>query len=277
MRVVLCTITGADESVEVSDLFRISIKYPFVEWGILFGTKNGGKPRYPGRRWLTNLYIQKKEKEPNFFNSTSFTSSAYRLSAHLCGDVIDQFVSDPINLSIPGSGDSSIRTSVNWDIFDRVQLNTMINSYPDPVAAANSIIMGCENLYRDLDGNQFYEKGGPKFIIQENEYNQALVDAVLNLPISPFSFPRFDFLFDASRGTGIQITEFKKPYAGFLCGYAGGISPDNIHHVLEYLEESGPGICTIDMESGVRTDNGFDLDKVETILKAVEQHHARLG
>ena len=51
-------------------------------------------------------------------------------------------------------------------------------------------------------------------------------------------------------------------------GYAGGISPDNVADKLTYLFENvRDGEFWIDMESGVRTDDWFDLDKVRRVLE----------
>ena len=50
-------------------------------------------------------------------------------------------------------------------------------------------------------------------------------------------------------------------------GYAGGIGPDN---VVDVLRDIGPVRPTwIDMESGVRTGDKFDLAKVRRVLEQV--------
>lgn len=73
---------------------------------------------------------------------------------------------------------------------------------------------------------------------------------------------RASVLWDPSGGTGVR---------GRLDvvadGYAGGISPDNVGEVLEELAAAGRR-CWIDMESGVRTGDAFDLRKVRAVLEA---------
>lgn len=96
MKLKLCTITGADDKVEVSDLIALSARFPFVEWGILFSPKHEGIARYPKQAWVE-----------------SFLSKAVSVnrSAHLCGGAIKGFAeADPDLLSM-------------IDRFQRIQLN----------------------------------------------------------------------------------------------------------------------------------------------------------
>ncbi len=80
-------------------------------------------------------------------------------------------------------------------------------------------------------------------------------------------------LLDASGGRGIDTPIEVLPNAGenFKVGYAGGINPDNVADKLSFLmENSQVGDFWIDMESGVRTDDWFDLAKVRTVLEICE-------
>lgn len=75
------------------------------------------------------------------------------------------------------------------------------------------------------------------------------------------------FLHDASAGHGIA-TERWLPPIGEYCGYAGGLRPETLQESLELLAtatEDTP--IWIDMQSGVRTDERLDLDKVRQVLK----------
>lgn len=75
-------------------------------------------------------------------------------------------------------------------------------------------------------------------------------------------------LFDRSGGTGkVPDTWPRHPGGGVQVGYAGGINPDNVLDVIDAIGPDGP--YWIDMESGVRTDDWFDLDKCEAVLQAV--------
>lgn len=86
------------------------------------------------------------------------------------------------------------------------------------------------------------------------------------------SFPpparRCDWLFDRSGGTGQQPAAWPRhPGGNQLVGFAGGIGPDNVLKTLRQIDSAGP--FWIDMESGVRTDDWLDLDKVEAVCLAV--------
>ncbi len=78
---------------------------------------------------------------------------------------------------------------------------------------------------------------------------------------------RASILFDPSGGRGIEPFRWPCSPSGVRMGYAGGITPDN---VLDVLRAIGPVEPTwIDMESGVRTDDRFDLGKVRRVLEQV--------
>ncbi len=76
-------------------------------------------------------------------------------------------------------------------------------------------------------------------------------------------------LLDASGGEGIDTSLVA--FAGKKIGYAGGINADNVAEKLTFLMENEMvGDFWIDMESGVRTDDWFDLDKVRRVLEICE-------
>jgi phosphoribosylanthranilate isomerase len=78
-------------------------------------------------------------------------------------------------------------------------------------------------------------------------------------------------LLDASGGRGID-TPIEILKTNIKVGYAGGINPDNVADKLSFLlEHVNTGEFWIDMESGVRTDDWFDLDKVVKVLGICQQ------
>lgn len=78
-------------------------------------------------------------------------------------------------------------------------------------------------------------------------------------------------LLDASGGQGID-TPLKILKTHGKVGYAGGINPDNVADKLSFLmENSQVGDFWIDMESGVRTDDWFDTDKVRRVLRICKE------
>ena len=74
-------------------------------------------------------------------------------------------------------------------------------------------------------------------------------------------------LLDASGGRGIDTPIDVFPTSRKI-GYAGGLNPENIADKLSFLMENVKiGRFWIDMESGVRTNDWFDLDKVVRVLE----------
>lgn len=82
-------------------------------------------------------------------------------------------------------------------------------------------------------------------------------------------FPENDgisWLNDASGGRGLSPTKWPE-YPGRLVGYAGGLGPHNVRQEIEAIDADGP--YWIDMESGVRTNNVFDLAKCRAVCEEV--------
>lgn len=74
------------------------------------------------------------------------------------------------------------------------------------------------------------------------------------------------WLFDASGGRGIAPKGWPA-HPGREVGYAGGIGPDNVAGVISAIGADAP--YWIDMETGVRTSDAFDLAKVEDVCRRV--------
>jgi len=87
----------------------------------------------------------------------------------------------------------------------------------------------------------------------------------------PKQFPtetRVFWLYDMSGGEGLEPTSW--PLGDFphaMVGYAGGINPQNVTSVLSSITSVVP--YWIDMESGVRTDDEFDLKLCQEVCEAV--------
>lgn len=81
---------------------------------------------------------------------------------------------------------------------------------------------------------------------------------------------RVDWLCDASGGRGVARESWPRhPGGDRLVGYAGGLNPDNVREAIARIDSSGP--FWIDMETGVRTDNRFDLSLCERACNEVFQ------
>jgi len=81
-------------------------------------------------------------------------------------------------------------------------------------------------------------------------------------------YPNVSALWDKSGGTGAALDAWALPMGALHIGYAGGIDE---HNIVEYLTKltsnREPHDFWIDLESGARTDDAFDLPKVRRILE----------
>lgn len=78
--------------------------------------------------------------------------------------------------------------------------------------------------------------------------------------------PDVALLFDGSGGRGVTPMNWRPRIDGFPCGYAGGISPDNVAEVVSKIPSDQP--FWIDMEGRVRDDQErLDLTKVRRVLE----------
>jgi phosphoribosylanthranilate isomerase len=87
-------------------------------------------------------------------------------------------------------------------------------------------------------------------------------------------FENHAVLVDGSGGNGILPTFWMRPKSiirpGKPVGFAGGLGPDNLVEQLKLIRPYAQPGWWIDMEAKVRTDDWFDLDKVEQVINAFE-------
>jgi len=168
-----------------------------------------------------------------------------KLSCHLCGIYVKHF--------LLGIRDAILGLDTIWNIFDRVQLNT------------HGIEHDFNAKYISDLMSQYSEK---EFIIQYDGVNTELLFSVGHLP-------NCSALFDLSHGAGILPNEWPSLLPNVPCGYAGGISPENIEGQIIAIERrAGNNQIWIDMETHVRSnmDTQFDLEKVERCLEIASKY-----
>lgn len=232
MRLKHITFTGIDWRTSMNALLEIQRQYPLVEFGVLTSYHWSEN----GNRYLRPDIIR------------GLRGRGLNLSLHLCGSAAhDAAVGEweKIDELLLGS----------LDIFNRVQLN--ISSRKDnPEHCWIPLVIGQELIVQQHDGDDMpvYEATVKKW--------------------SEHPFPHRDtisVLLDASGGRGIDTPLKVLPTSGKV-GYAGGFNPDNVGEKLSFLlENTRMGEFWIDMESGVRTDDWFDTDKVLQVLQTCQQ------
>lgn len=112
-----------------------------------------------------------------------------------------------------------------------------------------------------------------EIIIQQRSDDIALFNK--SHSVAPYS--AMSLLIDDSGGQGIDTPLKLLPLmpGPIKVGYAGGFTPSNAAEKLAYImanyETCPYGLYWIDMESGVRTNDWLDLDKVEQVLDSCQQ------
>lgn len=132
-----------------------------------------------------------------------------------------------------------------------------------------SVKLACEGFSR-------IQVNGPDCDLDEMEDVAKALDRVVIAQWRGEEFPAhrmsLRYLFDRSAGQGKLPTLWPRlPHNAIvnlpLCGYAGGIGPENVISVVDQIAADGP--YWLDMESGVRTGDVFDLDKCEAVCRAL--------
>ena len=86
----------------------------------------------------------------------------------------------------------------------------------------------------------------------------------------------FLFLYGESGGRGrVGLKDW--PTRSRFGGFAGGISPANIREAAGYVRLTARPGSWLDMESGVRTDDWFDLAKVEEVIALAAEEEQNNG
>lgn len=112
---------------------------------------------------------------------------------------------------------------------------------------------------------------GQQIILQQSHESWPAVDRkFVYLHEQDAAKHRFVPLFDRSGGRGELPGQWPRSLPGVYCGYAGGLRPENLDAQLDQIvEANGDQPFWIDVESGVRTDDKFDLKKVAQLLRMV--------
>ncbi|MBQ9884396.1 MAG: hypothetical protein IJM43_08100 [Bacteroidaceae bacterium] len=188
------------------------------------------------------LVSQNWWKNGNRYFNPSFLRelAGLNLSAHFCGSIARY------------AAKGHFEYFLSWArschrIFKRCQLN--IASSAGDISSFNNHRVG-KSLFREV-------------ILQQKSANECEL-------FQKSEKENISVLLDASGGRGIDTPIKVLPNAGkhFKVGYAGGFNPENVAEKLIYLyEQKEVGDFWIDMESGVRTDDWFDIDKVRSVLE----------
>ena len=249
MPLTLVSLTGADDKVPPTALSALSARYAKAvppEWAILYCPEKEGTARYPSAAW----------REAFLALDMPFTA------AHLCGPQVFREILDPA---------TAPARIADLSRYGRVQLN--INARR-PEFTEEEVLA----IYRTL------HQAGLHLILQHHHASRRTIEKFLP-GLDPASLSRIDLLYDESKGTGTAPEQWPPlstvGSVPLRCGYAGGLGPAVLEDELPRIHESAtawPDLpYFIDMESGIRSDNEFDLAKVEAVLQLVATVKGRCG
>jgi len=245
------TVTGADDSVDPQRLAELARKYSMAEFGILFGN-HSDVPRFPSPGWVNRLELA----------FADFPSR--RMSAHHCGRLAHDFLCNP-------------RRSFSRSRYcARMQVNTHgTTADVDSEAFARNLAEASRHDWQ--------------VILQLDQANDDLFEFALHERDRQAERLRHDGNFinvvglhDRSHGAGVLPPAWPSPVANGRCGYAGGLSPDNVAAELEKIESlyaGRPDGYWIDSETRLRSedDSVFDLEKVEAFLARATEWAGKTG
>jgi len=168
-----------------------------------------------------------------------------KIAAHLCGSWVSAIMDGRWEFKepfVPLKCIQRIQLNLGRDRLKKVLSTTQIWQTLYPWTQDHQIILG--GNYEDTDPTTY-------------QFNNRI------LP-----------LFDASGGRGIQRGGWPSPIENTVCGYAGGIGPENVEKILQRLsnvvEDSEIWIC---MESGIRSNEDqskFDPYKCTKVLEIAQ-------
>lgn len=233
MKLDRVTITGADDSVDPADLVALSREFPFVEWGILFGTGDH-RPRFPSDSW-SKEFVE------------AIPPGQVRVAAHLCG----RWIRDIVDY-----GRASWWTAYHWftGAAERVQLNFHgARQHPSVVF---------DRVCRIQDAEPNFD-----LIFQCDGVNDALVRKLADQSVGS---PLFDRSGGAGLLPEEWPPSWRHNYCGYAGGLGPDNVLQELERIRQVVAAPDEPIW-IDMERRVRSDDDLKLDitKVRSVLEAV--------
>jgi hypothetical protein len=233
------TLTGVDDATALAALTKLSSRFPFVEWGVLYDSRKAGvHPRYPALEFIERFVQFAREHNIN-------------AALHLCGPIVKELAQ---MCDLDDAVHPVMRLARQ---FGRVQLNVNLKKAPLPFP-------DLEALRRSLSSAETRTR----VILQHHAGNAFYTERLLY-------DEDWDVLLDESGGRGTRAQAWPNLNWAQVrhVGFAGGIGPDNIEQVLRSIREL-PLSCpfSLDMEQRIRNDQDrLDLARCEVVLRAAER------
>ena len=238
----ILSFTGIDDFTDINQLVRHISEYREnggsidLDFGVLFFPERQGLLRNPG-------YLRRLEVRKQFYST-----------AHLCGK-------DIFNSILYQNDSICLMRIEELAEYSCIQLN--IN--------ARERVFDTKDVHEIYD-NLFTENHERNLVLQYHSDSESDILSYLDTReelVGSSFLERIQILLDDSRGKGKVRDNWKVPerLKNYDIRIAGGINPDNISDIYKkFSDVNGMAPYIMDMESGVRTDNNFDVSKVMSIL-----------
>jgi len=201
--------------------------------------------QYPFVEW--GILLSLSSEDTNRFPSQGWIEQLadvqhkLALSGHLCG----RWVRD-----LCGGENTFYKDRSSFrGIFDRYQLN--FHAYTHRIKDRDAFIKAVASLC------------ARQVIFQFDDVNNELLMVARESGLHAVP------LFDTSGGAGVLPKEWPEGLEKMRCGYAGGLSPENLKEQMEVISERCGGAIWIDAETHLRSDcdRVFDMEKVCKFLE----------
>lgn len=227
------SITGADNNTKINELTQLSEKHYGLELALLYFPEKENQNRNPGQTFRDEFFNQIKKENT---------------ALHLCGKKVFEEILSPYFTS----------TNVFKELQKASRLQLNINARFD--------------LFSKLEIHTIYEKllnEGFELILQ---YHTRSEHWILDF-IEKRNNEKINILLDSSLGKGVYCENFviPPPLMGYNypLGFAGGLNENNIAHAHEQIKKLNLKSYWLDLESGVRTKNEFDMSKATALCEKV--------
>lgn len=229
------TMTGADPSCRLHELVELLASEPRLELALLYSETQQGTGRYPPAAWIHEVAAASERR-------FGYGGQGRRVALHVCGRAVQRFLSD-------GPSDLGLG---NLARFSRIQLNGRL--------AVEQVAALCIRL---MEFREF-----PIPIITQFDANPWLDSPMVHDEQGQLMH---QVLFDASGGRGIERSEWPKHLHKCVCGYAGGLGPDNIvTEIARIAGAAGGNRYWIDMEGKLRdAKDQFSIERAYEVLAQV--------
>lgn len=183
---------------------------------------------------LSDLYNGKdnRRRNPDVSVLENYREAKLPLSLHVCDNLAEKLVKE-------NDWDGLYKALGDYmPLFDRIQYDS-------------AFVVGFSDELTFPEDKQI--------ILQLKDGNEGIWERYGHLP-NVFAFQ------DNSGGTGVCDMKWRKPMGEYF-GYSGGLCPENVVEAVKSINQVCDIDYWIDMESRVRTDDTFDVNKCRKVCE----------